>query len=193
MEQRSLRLGDIVDDYCPRERRVTNHAIVAIVDDAIRQTRCTTCDHEHEFKGGREPRRRKKPADSLYGAVLNRVAGAQPAPRASVAASAAPPVDPGPVVDALTVETEPAPPPADDVWPVHRTLIRATLPKVEGEPPPPRPIPEFTMHQRPQPRGHGRVRGPHQGYPGDPSGYPRDGRRGAHGNDHEQGARNGNV
>ena len=26
MEQRPLRLGDILDDYCPRERRVTNHA-----------------------------------------------------------------------------------------------------------------------------------------------------------------------
>ena len=26
MEQRPLRLGDLVDDYCPRERRVTNHA-----------------------------------------------------------------------------------------------------------------------------------------------------------------------
>ena len=41
MEQRPLRLGDLVDDYCPRERRVTNHAIVAIVNDSIRQTRCT--------------------------------------------------------------------------------------------------------------------------------------------------------
>ena len=37
MEQRSLRLGDLVDDYCPRERRVTNHVIVAIVDDAPSQ------------------------------------------------------------------------------------------------------------------------------------------------------------
>ena len=43
MEQRPLRLGDIVDDYCPRERRVTNHAIVAIVGDSVRQTRCSTC------------------------------------------------------------------------------------------------------------------------------------------------------
>ena len=49
MEQRPLRLGDLVDDYCPRERRVTNHAIVAIVNDSIRQTRCTACDVEHVF------------------------------------------------------------------------------------------------------------------------------------------------
>ena len=61
MEQRPLRLGDVVDDYCPRERRVTNHAIVAIVEDVIRQTRCTACDAEHPYKGAREPRLRRKP------------------------------------------------------------------------------------------------------------------------------------
>ncbi len=55
MEQRTPRLGDVVDDYCPRERRITNHAIVAIVEDAIRQTRCTTCEAEHVFKQGRPP------------------------------------------------------------------------------------------------------------------------------------------
>ena len=32
MEQRRLRLGDILDDYCPRERRVTNHAVVAMIE-----------------------------------------------------------------------------------------------------------------------------------------------------------------
>ena len=63
MEQRPLRLGDIVDDYCPRERRLTNHAIVALVEDGIRQTRCTTCDAEHVYKNGREPRLRKKKDD----------------------------------------------------------------------------------------------------------------------------------
>ena len=35
MEQRPLRLGDIVDDYCPRERRLTNHAIVVMVGDEV--------------------------------------------------------------------------------------------------------------------------------------------------------------
>ncbi len=55
MEQRSLRLGDLVDDYCPRERRVTNHVIVALVGDSIRQTRCATCEAEHEYKEARVP------------------------------------------------------------------------------------------------------------------------------------------
>src|SRR4030095_7172378 len=60
MQQRQLRLGDILDDYCPRERRVTNHAVVAMVGADVKQTRCTTCDAEHEFKHAKVPRQRRK-------------------------------------------------------------------------------------------------------------------------------------
>ena len=47
MQQRRLRPGDVLDDYCPRERRITDHAIVAMIDDNIKQTRCVACDVEH--------------------------------------------------------------------------------------------------------------------------------------------------
>ena len=60
MQQRQLRLGDILDDYCPRERRLTNHAVVAMVGDEVKQTRCTTCDAEHEFKHAKVPRQRRR-------------------------------------------------------------------------------------------------------------------------------------
>lgn len=60
MEQRPLRLGDILDDYCPRERRVTNHVVVAMIEETVKQTRCSTCDADHPYKGGQAPRRRKK-------------------------------------------------------------------------------------------------------------------------------------
>ena len=72
MEQRRLRLGDILDDYCPRERRLTNHAVVAMVEETVKQTRCTTCDAEHAYKGGQTPRRRKKEdgPSALYKEVL---------------------------------------------------------------------------------------------------------------------------
>src|SRR4029077_10030861 len=56
MQQRQLRLGDILDDYCPRERRLTNHAVVAMVGPDVKQTRCTTCDAEHEKKHAKLPR-----------------------------------------------------------------------------------------------------------------------------------------
>src|SRR5918998_5108324 len=60
MQQRRLRLGDILDDYCPRERRITNHAVVAMIEDEVKQTRCTTCDADHEYKQARIPAQRRK-------------------------------------------------------------------------------------------------------------------------------------
>ena len=72
MQQRQLRLGDVLDDYCPRERRVTNHAVVAMIGDEVKQTRCTACEAEHEYKHAKVPRQRRKtetPA-ALYAQVL---------------------------------------------------------------------------------------------------------------------------
>jgi len=185
MEQRPLRLGDIVDDYCPRERRITNHAIVALVGEAIRQTRCTTCDADHIYKGAKMPRRKKSDAPAaLYDQVLAEAAPAQLVPPSAKTDEnvSLPPVlaavrnrsdDPAvshhsgddgragqrngsdPEPEPAQPDDQPDPPdPTDDVWAAHRPLIRATLPRTEGEPPTPRPIPEFTMHQR-------RTRGAH--------------------------------
>ena len=163
MEQRRLRLGDILDDYCPRERRVTNHAVVAMVEDDVKQTRCTTCDAEHVYKGGKEPRRRKKDAGTaLYQEVLagmpDAVEGPPPVVRAVppplVEVPAAPvipapldsePEEPEEVVEAAeTVEPEERP--AVDDGPFHRRLIRATLPRPEGQKDT-RQAPDFTIRQ----------------------------------------------
>ena len=169
MEQRPLRLGDLVDDYCPRERRVTNHAIVAIVNDGIRQTRCTTCDTEHVFKGAKAPRRRKKDED---GQLVAReadtpgVTAPDPSPSseapvntpAAVSANGAATMNPEANGQAAGDTSEKGGPqeaeddsparPEETAWFVHRPLIRAQLPRTENDQPPPRPIPEFTMHQR---------------------------------------------
>ena len=51
---------------------MTNHAVVAMVGDDVKQTRCTTCDAEHEYKHAKVPRQRRKtdtPA-ALYAQVL---------------------------------------------------------------------------------------------------------------------------
>jgi len=71
MQQRRFRPGDVLDDYCPRERRVTDHAIVAMIDDNIKQTRCVACDVEHEYKQAKVPPQRKKKAPALYAQVLD--------------------------------------------------------------------------------------------------------------------------
>src|SRR6187397_2196380 len=91
MEQRTLRLGDILDDYCTRERRVTNHAIVAMVEQDVKQTRCTTCDAEHVYKGGKAPRRKKpETPGALYKEVLAGITDSDAAPAGVAAAAAAP-------------------------------------------------------------------------------------------------------
>src|SRR5215204_6570185 len=89
MQPRRLRLGDVVDDYCSRCRLLSNHAIAAIVDDVIKQTRCSTCDFEHPYKDGKLPVRRAKKdgTSALYQQVLDNVTDgipedAAPAPSA---------------------------------------------------------------------------------------------------------------
>ncbi|MEW5982696.1 MAG: hypothetical protein AB1806_10035 [Acidobacteriota bacterium] len=175
MLQRQLRVGDIVDDYCPRERRVSDHAVVAMVGETIRQTRCTTCDAEHEYKNARVPVSRKKkpepplpPKAASVAAATSDPAGDEPWAAQAASAIEADPVDtqgeaPGEVRAAAAAE-----PAAGDEsgetaaghlhdGPVHRRLIRATLPRVEGQEAT-RPIPEFTMHRVPAGRAgfHGK-------------------------------------
>ena len=192
MEQRRLRLGDILDDYCPRERRVTNHAVVAMIEEDVKQTRCTTCDAEHAYKGARVPARRKKETTAaLFKEVLAGMPDADDAPVvvADVPALAvAPPLPVVPIAPAVASaapgiiaaqrsrEELPVPMHNDDLpadpaassefdaddgageapvvdGPVHRPLIRATLPRTEGQKEA-RPATDFTIRQTP-PRGNG--------------------------------------
>ena len=201
MQQRRPRLGDIVDDYCPRERRITNHAVVAMIEDEVKQTRCTTCDADHEYKQAKVPAQRRKkdaaaggPGDLLATPPRKKpVAEAGDAGEAgdTVAADTADVPDPiaapmaplvgDPVAGDASGETVPlaaaAPEPAqafeepaeeqpastspEDDGPVHRRLIRATLPRPEGQAPE-RKLPDFTMHQR-EVNGNRSGRGPRRG------------------------------
>jgi translation initiation factor IF-2 len=192
MEQRRLRLGDILDDYCPRERRLTNHAVVAMIEEDVKQTRCTTCDAEHVYKGGKVPRRRKKETPSaLYKEVLAGMPEADGSPvlasghlaDAAPAASADEPVESSelkvashlhPVTPAVpssarherdeaaakpvpeSVAAVPVEPDVIEIeeGPVHRPLIRAQLPRIEGHKEERR-LPEFTIRQA----GRGGFRG----------------------------------
>ena len=165
MQQRQLRLGDILDDYCPRERRLANHTIVAMVGDDIRLTRCTTCDTEHPYKGGKVPRLRKKKSSvqEAYDEVLDSVKhDAPPAVLVAPTAHTEPdsPVSEEPTSTDLSNHTSashsdngnaPVPSTPEEVR-LHRPLIRAQLPRIEREPAA-RPVPEFTIRQANKNRG----------------------------------------
>jgi hypothetical protein len=189
MDQRRLSVGDIVDDYCPRERRITDHAIVAMIDNTIRQTRCTACESEHPYKEARTPRTRRKNAPgALYAEVLANVAEPAP-PRAAAEPAPEPPETPTPPAAADAAPKPDAP--VHEEGPVHRPLIRATLPRPDGATPPQRPIPEFTIRQpgmRNRFRDEGRFRGTQGARSnGNHQGQSRSGRPGGSGHGHSHG------
>jgi len=153
MQQRQPRLGDVLDDYCPRERRLTNHVVVAMIGDNVKQTRCTTCDADHEYKGARLPRLRRKTeapaalAAQGFGAPKLHEHAAKPAQEDEPAPMAAAPEEQLPADSAAEIDADGDAPQGVDEGPVHRRLIRASLPRTEGQPPPPRQNPEFTIRQ----------------------------------------------
>jgi hypothetical protein len=199
MQPRQLRVGDLVDDYCPRERRLSNHAIVALVGEDIRQVRCTTCDAEHEYKGGKIPAsRRKKPVAGPPALAPGREVPAAPAVEDEPPAVVQPAADTAPPAPANGMEREQAaagdipegqPPSPHAEISLHRRLIRATLPRAESDLPA-RPIPEFTMH-RAAGAGHGHRHG--KPFRHGPSGGPHRPKGGFGQGRHGQGEPNGNT
>jgi hypothetical protein len=52
---REPRLGDDIDDFCVRCKRVMNHAIVSVVAGAPAKVRCRTCHSDHDFRNEQPP------------------------------------------------------------------------------------------------------------------------------------------
>jgi len=65
------RLGDIIDDYCVKCRRIMNHAIVSMLGAEPAKVRCRTCYNEQDYRHEQAPRpksdRRK---EALFQEVL---------------------------------------------------------------------------------------------------------------------------
>jgi hypothetical protein len=54
------RLGDVIDDHCIKCRRITNHAIVSLVDGQAAKVRCRTCYHDHDYRHEQAPPSKKE-------------------------------------------------------------------------------------------------------------------------------------
>lgn len=55
-----FRLGDIIDDYCVKCRRLTNHSIVSLMEDQAAKVRCRTCYHDHDYRHEQAPPTKKE-------------------------------------------------------------------------------------------------------------------------------------
>jgi len=73
------RLGDDLDDYCIKCKRVTNHSLLAMVDHEPAKVRCRSCYNEHSFRHSEIPPSKKdlKKAD-LFKTVLSSIAPETP-------------------------------------------------------------------------------------------------------------------
>jgi hypothetical protein len=70
-----IRLGDVIDDYCPRCKLLLNHAVASLVDVTVVKVVCLTCHTEHPFKDAVVPVKKKSgPRATLLDQVLSKVA-----------------------------------------------------------------------------------------------------------------------
>ena len=71
------RLGDDIDDYCSRCRRTTDHSVVVMDGEEVRQSRCRTCGFEHKYRKNKGARKEMS-AQEAFQKVLASVSGQMP-------------------------------------------------------------------------------------------------------------------
>ncbi|HEY7336905.1 MAG TPA: hypothetical protein VH639_18575 [Bryobacteraceae bacterium] len=72
-----LRLGDVIDDFCVKCRRITNHSVVSLMNGSAAKVRCRTCYSDHDYRHEQAPPSKKdlKKA-ALFNEVLTKAAPA---------------------------------------------------------------------------------------------------------------------
>jgi hypothetical protein len=70
MLTRAARLGDDIDDFCVKCKRVMNHAVVSLVQDQPAKVRCRTCHSDHDYRHEQAP---PPKVDARKAALFNQV------------------------------------------------------------------------------------------------------------------------
>ena len=89
---RACRLGDDIDDYCVRCKRIMNHSVVSVLNAEPAKVRCRTCHSDHDFRHELAPPPKVDPRkQALFNEVLKKVNPDAAAPEVAAAADAADP------------------------------------------------------------------------------------------------------
>ena len=64
------RLGDDIDDFCVKCKRVMNHVVVSLLNDEPAKVRCKTCYSDHDFRHEQAP---PPKVDARKAALFNQV------------------------------------------------------------------------------------------------------------------------
>ena len=83
-----LRLGDTIDDFCVKCKRLTNHAVVSLLNGAAAKVRCRTCYSDHDYRNEQAPPSKR---DLKKAALFNQVLSSVGPPSPEAAAPADPP------------------------------------------------------------------------------------------------------
>lgn len=67
---RDIRLGDDIDDFCVRCKRVMNHNVVSVLNGQAAKVRCRTCYSDHDFRHEQAP---PPKVDARKAALFNEV------------------------------------------------------------------------------------------------------------------------
>ena len=82
MADRPPRLGDVIDDYCPRCRLLLNHDVASLFEGAVAKVTCRTCYNTHDYRHGQAPPKRGAKKDQKQNLIEQVLSGmtAPPAP-----------------------------------------------------------------------------------------------------------------
>jgi len=145
-----LRLGDIIDDYCVKCKRIMNHAVVSLVNGEPAKVRCRTCHNDHDYRHEQPP---PPKADTRKGALFNEVL-AKVSPGSSTPPPVAEPFLEEHEEDMLheeeTIEEEPA-----EEEPAEAQPVRAAAPKSKAAKPKAAPRKKTATKAKGRPKARG--------------------------------------
>ena len=77
LDSRAMRVGDYIDAYCSRCKRVMDHTIVSMEGNEVSRVRCRTCDYEHAYRPG-QTGKKELTKEEAFNKVLASVMGTIP-------------------------------------------------------------------------------------------------------------------
>jgi hypothetical protein len=80
MADRAPRLGDVLDDYCPRCRLLLNHDVSSLFGDEVAKVTCRTCHNTHDYRHAQVPPKRRSTKKDDKKSLMEQVLASMPLP-----------------------------------------------------------------------------------------------------------------
>jgi hypothetical protein len=80
VQDRAPRLGDVIDDYCPRCRLLLNHDVTSLFEGKVAKVTCRTCYNAHDYRNAQVPQKRRSPRQPDKKSLIDQVLASMPKP-----------------------------------------------------------------------------------------------------------------